>query len=361
MAQQEETQVQMESLAQPDWKAVFDRFDLDHDGEVPLLEFRRYLADQSQRQLVPEHVLDEILARADVDMDGSLSYAEFLRMVQGRVGSRELNPETGGRMRLLLTRAAYSVVPKSKRTRSYVDQYACCPPPVFMVLVSIVEVVLFIVDGVRMGGVTASGPVDTESVLIYNSRRRREAWRFISYMFVHVGYVHITTNLVVQLLVGLPLELVHRWWRVAIIYLSGVLAGSLGTSVFDPKVFLAGASGGVYAILSAHLADLIMNWGEMEFAPVRLLVLLVLVGTDVGVAVYGRYSGAPENSVSYTAHLAGAVAGVLIGNVVLRNLKVHRWERAVWWASLAAFLVLIAAAVIVNVAAPDDFYPKQEI
>ena len=49
-------------------------------------------------------------------------------------------------------------------------------------------------------------------------------------------YVHITTNMLVQLLVGLPLELVHRWWRIAIVYLSGVLAGSLGSSVFDPKV-----------------------------------------------------------------------------------------------------------------------------
>ena len=48
--------------------------------------------------------------------------------------------------------------------------------------------------------------------------------------------MHITTNTLVQLLVGLPLELVHRWWRIAIVYMSGVLAGSLGTSVFDPKV-----------------------------------------------------------------------------------------------------------------------------
>ncbi|XP_037088916.1 rhomboid-related protein 3-like [Pollicipes pollicipes] len=357
MTQREETQVQMESLSRPDWRAVFDRFDLDHDGEVPLLEFRRYLSDPQLRSRIPDHVLDEILARADTNIDGSLSFQEFLDMVQ----SQGLGPEGGSLFRTFLVRAANSVVPKSKRSRRYLDQYSCCPPPVFMVLVSVVELVLFIVDGVRMGGVTASGPVDTESVLIYSSRRRAEAWRFLSYMFVHVGYVHITTNLVVQLLVGLPLELVHRWWRVAIVYLCGVLAGSLGTSVFDPKVFLAGASGGVYAILAAHLADLIMNWAEMELAILRLIFLLVLVSTDVGVAVYGRYSGAPESTVSYTAHLAGALAGVLIGNVVLRNLRVHRWERVVWWASLVAFLALVLCAVVVNVAAPDGFYPEQEI
>lgn len=52
--------------------------------------------------------------------------------------------------------------------------------------------------------------------------------------------------------------MVHSWWRVLIIYVAGVIAGSLGTSVLDPTVYLAGASGGVYALLLAHLASLIL-------------------------------------------------------------------------------------------------------
>ena len=56
-----------------------------------------------------------------------------------------------------------------------------------------------------------------------------------------------------------------RWWRILLIYVSGVAAGSLATSVTDPDVYLAGASGGVYALIAAHLANVIFNWGEMEF------------------------------------------------------------------------------------------------
>ena len=44
------------------------------------------------------------------------------------------------------------------------------------------------------------------------------------------------------------------------VYISGVLAGSLGTSLTDPDTYLAGASGGVYALIAAHLATLILNW-----------------------------------------------------------------------------------------------------
>ena len=69
---------------------------------------------------------------------------------------------------------------------------------------------------------------------------------------------HLVVNLVVQITLGIPLEMVHGWWRVLLVYLAGVLAGSLGTSVSDPTVFLAGASGGVYALMTAHLATICM-------------------------------------------------------------------------------------------------------
>ena len=43
---------------------------------------------------------------------------------------------------------------------------------------------------------------------------------------------------------------------------SGVLAGSLGTSLTDSSTYLAGASAGVYALIAAHLATLVLNWQE---------------------------------------------------------------------------------------------------
>lgn len=77
-------------------------------------------------------------------------------------------------------------------------------------------------------------------------------------MFVHVGVMHILMNLIIQIFLGVALELVHHWWRVALVYLAGVLAGSMGTSIANPNIFLAGASGGVYALITAHIATIIM-------------------------------------------------------------------------------------------------------
>lgn len=84
----------------------------------------------------------------------------------------------------------------------------------------------------------------------------------VCYLFLnHFSELHISVNICVQILLGVPLEMVHRWWRILIIYLAGVASGSLLTSIVDPEVYLAGASGGVYALLAAHIATIIIVSG----------------------------------------------------------------------------------------------------
>lgn len=77
-------------------------------------------------------------------------------------------------------------------------------------------------------------------------------------MFVHAGVIHILINLIVQIFIGFSLEMRNAWWRVAIVYVAGVLAASMGHSIMEPDYCLRGASGGVYAIITAHVAVAIM-------------------------------------------------------------------------------------------------------
>ena len=70
--------------------------------------------------------------------------------------------------------------------------------------------------------------------------------------------MHIISNIFTQLVFGLILEMVHGPVRLGAIYIAGVIAGALATSISTPKFFLAGASGGVYAIQYAHLGNLII-------------------------------------------------------------------------------------------------------
>lgn len=120
-----------------------------------------------------------------------------------------------------------------------------------------------------------AGPIPVDSVFIYRPDRRQEIWRFISYMVLHANWFHLGFNVVVQVMIGLPLEMVHGSLRIACIYLAGVFAGSLGTSVVDAEVYLVGASGGVYALLAAHLANILLNFGEMKYGVLKLASIFI--------------------------------------------------------------------------------------
>ena len=76
------------------------------------------------------------------------------------------------------------------------------------------------------------------------------------------------------------------YYYIPAVYLSGVLAGSLWTSVIKPEVFLSGASGGVYALITAHLGTVIMNHREMSHPWVRVGVVSLTAATDICVYIY---------------------------------------------------------------------------
>jgi len=244
----------------------------------------------------------------------------------------------------------------------YADHYSCCPPPLFIIFITLVELGFFTYYTVVMGEVNPSGPVPIESIFIYRPDKRGEIWRFLLYMVLHAGWLHLLFNLLVQVLVGLPLEMVHGSTRIGAVYMAGVLAGSLGTSVFDTDVYLVGASGGVYALLAAHLANVLLNYNNMEFGVVRLMGIFVVASADVGFAIYDRYaaqvSGPP---VSYVAHLTGALAGLTIGLLVLKNFEQKLHEQLIWWVALGVYAACTIFAVLFNVFNPDPtsfLYPQ---
>lgn len=61
-----------------------------------------------------------------------------------------------------------------------------------------------------------------------------------------------------QLILGIPLEMVHKGLRVGLVYLAGVIAGSLASSIFDPLKYLVGASGGVYALMGGYFMNVLV-------------------------------------------------------------------------------------------------------
>lgn len=236
-------------------------------------------------------------------------------------------------------------------------------PPFFVTFMSIFQLVTFTYYAlIAHDNLSLLGPVPFKSNLIYDPYRRYEAWRYLTYMFIHAGYWHISFNILVQLAVGVTLEAEHGFNAIFVIYIGGVIGGALGNSIADPHSYLAGASGGCYALIAAHLANLIINWKESETKCCKLIAVLSFAATiafDIGAAIYERHARYSLKSIayrtSYGGHLAGALTGLLLGLVVLHNVRVHRWELTVRKAAVTIYAALALLAIAWNLFNPDYF------
>ncbi|XP_076242498.1 stem cell tumor [Calliopsis andreniformis] len=356
------------------WRMLFDKFDPEGFGEIPVEDFLVALKSPEWKVEIPPNKRDILLTRAKESRVQAVTFQDFVNVMSGKRTrsfkcavhhrDREICSENDFHLlvhepplfRRMVRMIGDEFLTEERDRKYYADHYTCCPPPLFIILITLVELGFFTYYTVAMGEVNPSGPVPIDSVFIYRPDKRLELWRFAFYMFLHAGWLHLLFNLGVQVVVGLPLEMVHGSLRIAAVYMAGVLAGSLGTSVFDTDVYLVGASGGVYALLAAHLANVLLNYNNMEFGIVRLIGIFVIASADVGFAIYDRYAAEQMGPpVSYVAHLTGALAGLTIGLLVLKNFEQRLHEQLLWWVALGVYAACTIFAVMYNLMHPD--YP----
>ena len=87
----------------------------------------------------------------------------------------------------------------------------------------------------------------------------------------------------------------------------------------------------------------------------RLFIVIVYAIVDFVIAVYRRFTSDHRQNVSFTAHLAGAIAGLLVGIIVLKNRQVHAWELKLKMVCIISFGIFILACMFWNVTADPIF------
>ena len=153
---------------------------------------------------VPPDVRNKIIASADIDGDGMISQDEFLQLANGR-NIPGFNRRRRRALRELLKQTVEFIVPYRYQ---YQNQYSCFPPPFFMLIISLLQVVIFGYNS-YVGGVGLNGPVFHCSYLIFDPDKREQVWRYLTYMMIHSGIFHAVFNILIQLILGVPLEMVH--------------------------------------------------------------------------------------------------------------------------------------------------------
>jgi len=149
-------------------------------------------------------------------------------------------------------------------------------------------------------------------------------WTAVTYMFVHVGFGHLFTNMLVLFFFGPPLE--NHWG--SRFFLKFYLACGLGGAAFHlllgsliGPVPMIGASGAIFGLLLAFA----MNWPDAKI----YLYFLFPVPAKWFVGILGAFTlfatvQGGGGGVAHWAHLGGLVTGFLylrFGERIGRGLK----------------------------------------
>ncbi|KAM6602255.1 hypothetical protein CsatA_021864 [Cannabis sativa] len=140
-----------------------------------------------------------------------------------------------------------------------------------------------------------------------------QVWRLLSCMWLHAGVVHLLTNMLSLIFIGIRLEQEFGFLRIGILYVLSGFGGSLLSSLnLDPSerpTISVGASGALFGLLGAMLSELLTNWTiyANKCAALLTLILIIILNLAFGFLPH----------VDNSAHIGGFMAGFLLGFILL--------------------------------------------
>jgi rhomboid protease GluP len=134
-----------------------------------------------------------------------------------------------------------------------------------------------------------------------------EWWRLITSMFVHLGYIHLLTNLYMLCFLAPPLEKIIGVRKFLFIYFLSGLLGNIVTIMVKPEVWSAGASGAIYGIIGAYLT---LHYRSRPFYASLMGQLIIFLLIDFLIALI------PAMHINVIAHLGGFVGGIVTAYVM---------------------------------------------
>ncbi|XP_029456592.1 rhomboid-related protein 3 isoform X3 [Rhinatrema bivittatum] len=294
------------------WKVLFDQFDPENTGYISTEHFWSLL--QSHGSELDPHKLEVLFALADSNSDGKICYQDFVNLMsnkrsnsfrrailQGnrRLCSKALLQEAGlSPSQRLIRHIAYETLPREMDRKWYYDSYTGCPPPWFMIAVTLLEVAFFVYYGLALDRfvLQVTHPLYLKNPLIYHPQLRAQAWRYLSYIFMHAGFIGGIRG-------GHACTCGGLFWR-------GVC------SRFCPS--------GQYSDVSIEFGRAV--W--LRFHP-------------------STYPPCPHPS--FVAHLSGVLVGITLGVVILRNYEQRLQDQSLWWIFVSIYIFFLLFAVFWNI------------
>lgn len=165
------------------------------------------------------------------------------------------------------------------------------------------------------------GAKDTQLIVLES-----QWYRIFAPMVLHAGIIHYCLNMLALWFVGSAVEQCHGTLAAAILFIIPAVGGLILSALLLPQFVSVGASGGIFGLVGACLADIVMNWTLLFSKHVNnsdrgkiirhgwvlfWLFLDIVVNLLIGMTPY----------VDNFTHLGGMVYGFLCGLSTMERLS----------------------------------------
>ncbi len=132
-------------------------------------------------------------------------------------------------------------------------------------------------------------------------------WRLASATVLHIGWLHLAVNMFSLVSVGKPLEAILGRSAFLFLYVGSALGGSLASSLYNPDLVGAGASGAIFGLAGATVV-----LARTDRLPIPQAVYRSVVSGLMPAIGYNLIFGMLYTRIDNAAHLGGLVSGALL-------------------------------------------------
>jgi len=134
-----------------------------------------------------------------------------------------------------------------------------------------------------------------------------EWWRLFTSLFIHFGLPHVLLNMVALAWFGPLVERLYGSAMYLLIYIVAGVLGSMASIGWHPAVNSAGASGAIFGICGALLAQLVLRYDlPSDISRSVRRSTLAFIG-------WALYASLRHKGIDYAAHLGGLGSGFILG------------------------------------------------
>ncbi|ULL16231.1 rhomboid family intramembrane serine protease [Paenibacillus sp. H1-7] len=167
---------------------------------------------------------------------------------------------------------------------------------------------------------------DTETLLRFGAMFgvpgvQPELWRYVTSIFLHIGFEHLLFNSFALYVFAAPLERMLGSLKYALFYVACGIVGNIAGAWFhtDPYVG-AGASGAIYGVYAAYLYLSVFRKDLIDFQTKQTVRTIVIIGFVYSILI---------PNVDLYAHAGGFVGGLLLTGLFTLFVKRRNGGRAV--------------------------------